>query len=291
MDKLKLTASMCIFGTIGLFVKFIPLPSSVIACVRGLTGALFLFLVCLLTKKKFDLESVRKNLLLLCISGGAIGINWILLFEAYRYTTVAVATLCYYMAPVFIIILSPLVLKEKMTAKKLLCIAVALFGMLLVSGVIREGVPSDLRGILLGLGAAAVYASIIFMNKKISGVPAFDKTIIQLLSAGVVVLPYCLVTVGPEELSAKPVELILLAAVGIIHTGVAYLLYFGSMSTINSQTIAILSYVDPALAVILSAAVLREKLDVFGIIGAVLIIGAALISELPVFEHGREEKA
>lgn len=285
MDKLRLTVSMFIFGTIGLFVKYIPMPSSVIACVRGFVGAAFLILVCLATKKRPDLAAIRKNLLVLCISGGAIGINWILLFEAYRYTTVAVATLCYYMSPVFVILFSPLVLKEKMTAKKIVCVGAALLGMLFVSGVIREGVPSDLRGILLGLAAAAVYASIIFMNKKTVGVPPYDKTVIQLASAGIVVLPYCFLTVSPSEISTGKTALILLAAVGIIHTGVAYLLYFGSMEKINSQTIAILSYIDPVVAVILSALILREELDIFGIIGAVLIIGAALISELPVFER------
>ncbi len=288
MDKLKFSVSMCVFGTIGLFVKFIPMPSSVIACVRGLTGALFLFAVCLVMRHRFDRGAIRRRLLLLCVSGGAIGLNWILLFEAYRYTTVAVATLCYYMAPVFIIIFSPLVLKEKMTGKKLFCVAVALCGMLLVSGVIREGVPSDLRGILLGLAAAAVYACIIFMNKKMPDVPAYDKTIIQLLSAGIAVLPYCLLTVEMREIGLSPSGLILLAVVGIIHTGAAYFLYFGSMGGIRSQTIAIMSYLDPALAVILSAVILREKLDGFGIVGAVLIIGAALFSELPVWE---KEKA
>ena len=281
-DKLKLTACMCIFGTVGLFVKLIPMPSSVIACFRGLCGAVFLFFVCLITHRKIDRSALKKNLPLLCFSGAAVGINWILLFEAYRFTTVATATLCYYMAPVFIILFSPLVLKEKITAKKLFCVFASLFGMLLVSGVINEGSPADLKGVLLGLSAAAVYASVIFMNKKIKDTPALDKTLIQLLSAGAAVFPYCLLTVSPEQLSFEARGLILLAVLGIIHTGFAYCLYFGAVSSVKAQTVAVLSYIDPALAVILSAAVLREKLDIYGIMGALLIIGAALFSELPV---------
>lgn len=288
-DKLKLTASMCIFGTVGLFVKLIPMPSSVIACFRGLCGAVFLFFVCLITRRKFDLPALKKNLPLLCVSGAAIGINWILLFEAYRFTTVATATLCYYMAPVFIILFSPLVLKEKITAKKLFCVIASLFGMLLVSGVINEGMPDDLRGILLGLSAAAVYASVIFMNKKITDIPALDKTLIQLLFAGLAVFPYCLLTVSPEQMSFEVRGLILLAVLGIIHTGFAYCMYFGAMGSVKAQTVAVLSYIDPALAVILSAALLREKLDVFGVMGAVLIIGAALFAELPVREKKTAE--
>ena len=281
MEKIKMTLSMFIFGTIGLFVKYIDAPSSVIAAVRGLAGAVFLIIFCIITKKLPDMAAVRKNLPLLCISGAAIGINWILLFEAYNYTSVAVATLCYYMSPVFVILLSPLVLKEKYTAKKLICVAVALLGMLLVSGVMNGEFPSNPTGIILGLSAAAVYASIIFMNKKIAGVPAYDKTIIQLFCAFAAVTPYCLLTVSPSDINLSGKGIALLMTVGLVHTGIAYLLYFGSMSSLKSHTVAVLSYVDPAVAVILSAIVLHEDAGLPGYIGAILIIGATLFGELP----------
>ena len=165
---MQLTLSMVVFGTIGIFVRYIPLPSAAIACVRGAVGALFLLCVMALKKTKPDVDGIKKNLLLLALSGGAIGFNWIFLFEAYRYTTVAAATLCYYMAPVIVIMASPFVFKEKMTVKKILCVLAALVGMVFVSGVAGSGLPEagELKGILFGLGAAVLYAGVIMMNKK-----------------------------------------------------------------------------------------------------------------------------
>ena len=153
--RAKLILAMTIFGTIGIFVKYIPLPSSVIACTRGFVGVIFLLLVTLISKNKISFKDIKKNLLLLVISGAFIGINWILLFEAYRYTTVATATLCYYMAPIFITIASPFILKEKLTLKKSFCVLVALIGMFFVSGIVGTAdLHISVPGILCGLGAA-----------------------------------------------------------------------------------------------------------------------------------------
>lgn len=132
-------ASMFIYGTIGVFVRYIPLPSSMTAMMRGLIGAPFLLLVLLSRRSRMDWGGIRRNLGLLCLSGAMLGINWILLFEAYRYTTVATATLCYYFAPIFLVAASPFVFGEKMTARKLLCVLAALLGMVFVSGVAQGG--------------------------------------------------------------------------------------------------------------------------------------------------------
>lgn len=143
---MSLASAMFIFGTIGIFRKYIPLPSSVLAMARGWIGMLFLFCVLLIQGKKPSWREIQPNLLLLVLSGAFIGINWILLFESYQYTTVAVATLCYYMAPILVILASPFVLKEKLTAKKSLCVAVALLGMVFVSGVVGSGI-TGMKGI------------------------------------------------------------------------------------------------------------------------------------------------
>ena len=289
--KLRISAAMAIFGTIGLFVRYIPLPSCLIALVRGAVGASFLLLVGLLRGKKPDGKAIRKNLPLLCISGALMGFNWILLFEAYRYTTVATATLCYYLAPVFVTLASPLVLGEKLTPFRLLCAAAALAGLVLVSGVSGSGLPSggELTGVLLGLGAAALYACVVLLNKKMRGLNAADTTVVQLASAAAVMLPYSLLTLWGEKLTCTPVGFILLAVVAVVHTGVAYLLYFGAIGSLRAQSAALLSYLDPVLAVLLSALVLHEPLGVRGIVGAVLILGAAAAGEL--IHTGKEQKA
>ena len=278
--KLKLIVSMLIFGTIGIFVRYIGLPSSVIAVCRGYVGMLFLAVVLLVQRKKPDLKAIRDNLVLLVVSGGLIGMNWIALFEAYNYTTVTTATLCYYLAPVFVTLASPFVLREKLTTKKLLCVAVALFGMVFVSGVLEGGI-SGLRGILYGVTAAVLYASVILLNKRMRPIPAFDKTLIQLGMAATVALPYVLGTVDMGQLAPAPLALVLLLVVGVIHTGVAYTMYFSSMSEIPAQTVALFSYIDPVSAIFLSAIFLKEPLTLFGCIGAVLVLGSTLVSELP----------
>lgn len=283
--KSELAASMVIFGTIGIFVRHIPLPSSFIAVVRGFLGAGFVFLFLCLKKQKPDTAAIRRNLLLLVLSGACIGVNWILLFESYQYTTVATATLCYYMQPIFVILASPIFLKEKLTLRKILCVAAALLGMVFVSGVLQTGIPapSEARGILYGLGAAVFYAVVILMNQGIKNISAYDKTMLQLGTGAAVLLPYVLLTESVGEITAAMTAPVLafLLIVALVHTGVAYVLYFSSMGRLKAQTIAIFSYIDPIIAIVLSALLLKEKIGIFGIIGAILVLGATFTSELP----------
>lgn len=278
--KMKILTSMAIFGTVGIFVRFIPMASAGIAFCRGVLGCIFLLALMALTGKKPNLEDMKRNGWVLAISGAAIGINWILLFESYRYTTVAIATICYYLAPAFVTLASPLV-GEKLTVKKLVCIGVALVGMVFVSGVLQGNQKSSFLGVVLGVGAAVFYASVILLNKKLSPIGAYDKTLCQLGAASVVVAPYILLTGGIYFGDMAPVSWIMLAVLGVVHTGFAYALYFGAIRDVNAQTAAILSYLDPVLSILLSALILRERLDIFSLIGALLILGSALYSELP----------
>lgn len=270
-----LLASMVIFGTIGIFVRYIDLPSSLIAQIRGLSGSVFLLLVLAVKKGKMDWASIRKNLAVLVLSGIFLGANWIALFEAYRYTTVATATLCYYLAPILVMIASPFVLGEKLTGKKAVTILVALVGMVFVSGVGGSGFDAgQLKGVGLGLLAAALYAGVVIANRKLKNIGTYDTTIMQLGIAAIVLLPYNLLTVEFSALTLEPATLALLALVGIVHTGVAYWLYFGSIQHLSAQTAALLSYIDPITAIVLSALILGEPMTVPGIIGAVLVLGA-----------------
>lgn len=280
--KIKLSLAMLVFGSIGVFRRYIPLSSSWMAFMRGSIGTVFLLFVVLCSGKRVEKAAIKRNLLPLLISGTAIGINWILLFEAYRYTTVAAATLCYYMAPVLVIVCSPFVLKERLTARKVICVAGALAGMLLVSGIFQGDASGGMsaKGIACGLGAAAFYATVMLANKFFKRISAYDSTILQLGIAALVVLPYALVVDGTGAFSSLSLpQGLLLLVVGTIHTGGAYWLYFGSMQQLSSQTVAVYSYIDPAFAVVLSIVLLREETGLSGILGAVLILGSTLLSE------------
>ncbi len=272
--------SMLIFGTIGIFRRYIPLSSALLAFSRGILGGLCLLVFMHLTHRKKERVG-KKNLILLIITGALIGLNWIFLFESYNYTTVSVATMCYYMQPTIVILVSPFFLKEKLTPKKLICAFFAVVGMFLISGMADGGGidRSDMTGILYGLGAAALYASVIILNKKISVEDAYQRTMIQLFAASVTIVPYILLTEDFSSVLLSTESVLMVLIVGIVHTGIAYAMYFGSMKGLKAQSIAVISYIDPVFALILSALVLGETLTAWGIIGAVLIMLSALLSE------------
>lgn len=277
--KLQFILAMMIFGTLGIFIRHIPLPSTVIAEARGITGTLFLLAVVFLRHSSVSREAVRRNFKILFLSGAAIGVNWILLFESYRYTTVSTATLSYYMAPVFVILASPLVVKEKLTAVKCLCALAAFAGMILISGVLTEpGEGVTFKGIGFGLGAAAFYASVMLLNQFLKDISAYDMTITQLGMASLVLLPYTLVMEDLTALNWTVETAFFLLIVGIVHTGMTYTLYFGSMHRLHAQTAALFSYIDPIVAIILSACWLGEPLGSAGLAGAVLILGSTVVS-------------
>ena len=271
--------SMLIFGTIGLFVKNIGFPSSFIALARALIGSAFIAVFMLVSKHKVDWQGVKKNLKILIPSGIAIGFNWIALFEAYRFTGVAVGTLCYYMAPVILIMVSPILLKEKLTVIKVISVIAAIAGEVLISGVI-SGTVRSAKGIALGLTAAVLYASVVLMNKFVKDLSPVETTLIQMMSAATVMVPYVLITENVSGFVFDRKSVIVTVIVGIVHTGITYMLYFASMQKTPAQTTAVFSYIDPVTAIILSAVVLHEEFTAVQLIGTILILGATLFNEL-----------
>lgn len=277
--KLRNITAMLIFGTIGLFVKNIELSSSEIALTRGFIGGVTLILATIFFKKKISFEAIKNNLYLLIFSGLAVGLNWIFLFQGYKYTSISNATLSYYFAPVFVTILAPFILKEKLTLSKFLCVLMALVGMFCIVGVDGINGGSDLIGIAYGLLAAGFYASVILMNKFLKEIDSIEITVIQLISATITLLPYVLYVEGLGILSVSSASIPYILILGIVHTGIAYLLYFSSLQGLKGQTIAVLSYIDPVFAIIISAVILKEQLGFLQIIGGVLILGSSFISE------------
>lgn len=274
-------SSMLIFGTIGIFRRYIPISSGMMAVFRGIIGSLFLYIYIRFRRAEIINKIEKKQLFFLAVTGGLIGVNWIMLFEAYNYTTVATATMCYYMEPTIVVLISPIILREKLPARKLICAIFAMVGMVLVSGLIEGNSigSKDIKGILFGLGAASLYASVVILNKKIVVHDFYQKTIIQLAAAAVVLTPYVLLTEDFGKIVINPTVVALLMVVGIVHTGIAYALYFGGMAELKAQSVAILSYIDPVAALILSAVILKERMSIWGIIGSAVIIASAMISE------------
>ncbi len=277
--KLQLLASMLIFSTVGLVVRFVEMPSTIIVLARAVFGTLFMLSFVYLTGKVINKDSVRANFKILLASGVALGVNWMLLFEAFNHTTIAVAILCYYLAPVIVIVGSPFILKEKITAMQAACVMGALLGMVFVSGFI-DGEIRGVTGILMAMGAAVFYASVMFLNKFVKGVSTYDSTIMQLGSAALVFIPYALLTVDFSTLDWTMKGIALLLVVGVVHTGIAYALFFGSLPKVPVQTISIYSYVDPLMSVVLAWLILQEPLGWTGFVGMLLILGSTFASEM-----------
>ena len=284
-SKVSYIAAMLIFGSIGLPVRALGLPSGWVAYLRGVLDCLFL-----LALHRPKLQGLRKNLLPLAVSGAAIGLNWICLFEAYRYTTVAVATLIYYLAPVLVLLAAPFLLKERLTPFRLLTVVLALVGMGAVSGVLPRGRFHGGAGILLAAAAAVLYATVILINRFIREMEAVDRTFYQLTLAALAVFPYALLREGvlsPARIGLREGALLLL--LGVVYTGLAYWLYFEGVGNLPSHAAAMLAYLDPVAALVLSALVLREGMNGWQIGGAVLILGTLIWSEWRNFSCNSEK--
>lgn len=279
--RMELIVSMTVFGTIGIFVRGIPLPSGELALYRAVLAALLILGYFLISRTRIDISSLKRELIILLASGAAMGINWILLFEAYRYTTVSAATLSYYFAPVIVTVLCPVLFHEKLTKKQVLCFVMSTAGVVMIIGVHNLGGGGrDLIGILFGLGAAVFYASVILLNKLIKGVSGIQRTFLQFLAAIAVLIPYVACTGGFHLTGLSGAGWGNLLIVGLFHTGITYCMYFSSLKELRGQEAAILSYIDPMVAVLISVLVLGESITGFQVIGGMLIIGFAVWNEI-----------
>lgn len=286
-QKLLFALAMLIFGSIGLFVRTLPFTSIQIALARGLIGSAFLFASSFILKKGLSFKRIQSNLKVLLPLGIMLGFNWILLFQAYRYTSIANATVSYYCAPVIVMLLTPVVFKESLTRTNVLCIFAAMAGMVCISGAGGTLDRQNLIGIAYGFGGAVFYAAIVLTNKFLKDISDFESAFIQLFIAALALLPYVLLTDGIRLTGASAVTVMLLILVGVVHTGFSYLLYFASLPRLDSRTIATFSYIDPISAILLSSLFLAEPMTLIQAAGAVLILGATLVNELIGMRNAR----
>ena len=278
--RLMMAVSMAIFGTLGPFVRNIPVSSGELALYRALLATMLIGAFLLVTRQKIPFGSIGRELPFVLVSGVAVGVNWILLFEAYKYTTVSVATLSYYFAPVIVTVVCPILFKEMLTRKQILCFAMSTLGLVLITGIGDMGGGRDMVGIFFGLGAAVFYAAAVLLNKFIKGVEGIHRTFLQFLSAICVLVPYVAATDGSTLGGMDTVGWVNLLIVGFLHTGITYCMYFTSLKELPGQKAAILSYIDPLVAVLVSVTVLGETMTPWQMAGGALILGFTLWNEI-----------
>ena len=274
---IKYVTAMLIFGSVGIFVKNISLSSVDTVVCRTIIATLYLLFVMVLYRKNFDFGKIKQNSIPLLLSGGALGFNWLFLFIAYKNTSVSMATILYYLAPVMVMMFSPIVLKEKLSLYKLFGIALSLLGIILVnsSGNAEQG---GIFGMVAGLTAAFFYALLILFNKFIKDMSSLETTVIQLIIATIILLPYAIYSHSGPFTIAKG-DILPVIILGVVHTGTACLLYFSAMKDISGQSIALVSYIDPLSALCFSMIFLQEKLTMLQFAGAGLILFGALAGE------------
>lgn len=270
---------MVVFGTLGVFVRYIPLSSAETALWRGVIAFLVLSVFMVASGRLSNLSKHRDKLGKLFFSGAAMGFNWILLFEAYRFTSVALSTLSYYFAPTIVVIVSSIMFQERLNAKQIVCFIVSTTGLVLIIGV-GGGGSNDFIGILYGLGAAVLYALVVLTNKATGKIDGLTRTWIQFGAAIIVLLPYCHLVGGFHVLELQRAGFVNLLVLGVVHTGIMYYFYFSALAHLKGQQVAILSYIDPIVAVILSVALLHETITGLQLLGGLLILGATMINEL-----------
>lgn len=284
--KWILVLVMFLYGTNGTLRAMISLSTGLISLVRGIIATLFLLALSYILKKGPDWKKIKEHFVPLMLSGLIIGVHWLLLLESYKLTTVAISTLLYYVSPAFVVLASAFFLKEQLTLRKVVCVMVALVGMMFVSGVLPGGFSQihGTKGCLFALGAAVLYAAMVLINASIRDMEGIDKAMVQMFFASMATVPYVLLTEDFSSLSISTKDALMTVAMGIVNTGVAYALYFTAMKKLPAQTVAFLSYLDPITAVMLSVFFLQQPLSIWGWLGAIVILGAMLVSELPAIK-------
>lgn len=272
---------MFIFGTLGLFTRNIALSSGELALCRASLAAVLIIVFLAVTKQGFDLKAIKKDIPLLCASGIAMGINWIFLFEAYKYTTISLATLSYYFAPVIVTVASPLLFRERLSKKQILCFIMSTLGLVLIIGVGGAGQGgSDLIGIAFGLLAAVFYATVVLLNKFIKDVEGIQRTLLQFIASIIILIPYVALSGGLHLGMLDGLGWTSLLTVGLVHTGISYCMYFTALKDLSGQEASILSYIDPLTAVIVSTLFLGESISALQLLGGALILGFTIWNEL-----------
>lgn len=275
--------SLILMGSNGIVASFINLSSIEIVFIRTIIGSILFILVSIFHKEKFLCLRDRHDALFLILSGLALGGGWIFLFEAYKLVGVSIATLLYYLGPIIAMLLSPLFFYEKLTKEKILGAIVVFIGIILINKNVSNDI-SKIHGIFYGFISGLLYAAMVIFNKNVHSASGFENTTCQLVSSFFLVSIFMLLTTG-INIKIEGSEWIPVIWIGLVNTGLVCFFYYSTITKLPMSTVAILSYLDPVAAVVLSALILGERLTFEQMIGVILVIGGAAFSQLyPVYK-------
>ena len=274
----KYISALLLFGLNGIVASQIPLNSYEIVFLRTLIGSILLIALFLIGKGKLHINIYKKDALFIVLSGIAMGTSWMFLYEAYQQIGVSLSSLLYYCGPIIVMILSPIIFREKLTAPKLLGFATVLVGIFLVNGNAPQG-NSNTWGLLCGAMSAVMYFFMVTLNKQSKSISGMENSVIQLVVSFLTVAIFTGIKQG-FVIHVPAAAWIWILILGVVNTGIGCYLYFSPLTKLPVQTVAVCGYLEPLSAVIFAAVLLGEKMTIVQIIGAVCIIGGAMIGEL-----------
>ena len=274
---LKYIFSLLLFGTNGVVASYISLSSYEIVFFRTLVGSLMLVSIFIFSKREVSFKKYKKQTFFAILSGVAMGLSWMFVYEAYKQIGVSIASLVFYCGPIIVMIVSPILFKEKLTLPKILGFITVFCGVLLVNGQISHG--GNIKfGLFCGAMAALMYSLMIIFNKQAKDIVGLEISTIQLVAGFVVVAVF----IGFKQgfvIDVPASSWIPIFILGLVNTAIGCYLYFSSISDLPVQTVAVCGYLEPLSAVVFSVLILGEVMSLPQIIGAVLIICGAIFAE------------
>ena len=274
---LKYIFALLLFGSNGIVASLIHLSSYEIVLLRTLIGSLLLIAIFFMAREKLTFYKYKTQSIFLAVSGIAMGTSWIFLYEAYDEIGVSLASLAYYCGPVIVMILSPILFGEKLTKLKVCSFLVVLVGIFLVNGTAFENGVS-IWGLAYGLLSAICYSLMVMFNKKANDITGLENSMLQLFVAFLTVAIFVGIKEG-YRMEIDTQSIIPILVLGLLNTGIGCYFYFSSIGKLPVQTVAICGYLEPLSAVLFSVIFLKETMLPIQIIGAVLIIGGAMLGE------------
>lgn len=278
MKKIKLALVMIIWGSLGVFTKSIPLSALSLAFLRA-SIALPVLLVAMKMNKAGKVEWARLKPYL--VSGVLLGFGWLTLFYGFKHTSISSAVIIYNMCPVYVMIAAPLILKESISKLQIAVILCSFLGLFLIVGHnVSEGY--GYMGMALSAISGMIYAAIVLINRGIKcRVDNQTATLVQIFTAMLVLLPFVLMEgniLTVVNLDTRAIVFTIL--VGILHTGVAYTLFFSLYAHMKSVEIVSYSYLEPLFGILFSVIIVGERLTIMQIIGGLLILGSTYVGEM-----------
>ncbi len=274
---IKYLSALLLFGLNGIVASQIAMSSYEIVFLRTMIGSILLIILFMLGKGRFHLREYRRDSLFIILSGIAMGVSWMFLYEAYRQIGVSLASLLYYCGPVVVMVLSPLIFKEKLTWPKVTGFLIVLTGVVLVNGQLAG--KNNIWGVFCGVMSAVMYFFMVTLNKQSRQITGMENAVIQLTVSFLAVAVF----VGFKQAFVFHIPdgaWLWILILGIVNTGIGCYLYFSPLSQLPVQTVAICGYLEPLSAVVFAAILLNERMTIIQVIGAACIIGGAMVGEL-----------